>query len=146
MPQNSDSQAEPRHLFVYGTLLRSIGHPMHETLARWSVFAGRGRIRGRLYDLGAYPGLVTGDLGASWVLGELYAFESLQPLIGLLDRYEGCTSMDPAPHEFRRAPVRVETEGGEPCFAWIYLYAGSTTHALPLLHGDYQRCRRMVTL
>lgn len=143
MHQNSHDPAEPRHLFVYGTLLRRIGHPMHDTLVRWSVFTGRGRTRGTLYDLGEYPGLVPGGSGAAWVRGELYAFEFIQPLIGLLDRYEGCTSMDPAPHEFRRAPATVETEGGERCFAWMYRYEGSLAHARPILDGDYAKERTM---
>ncbi len=57
-------------LFVYGTL-RAGGS---NDIARVAPAARRcadARVRGLLYDLGAYPALLL-DAGAGWVAGELY--------------------------------------------------------------------------
>ena len=45
-------------LFAYGTLMR--GYALHGVLARGATWLAEGSVRGRLLDLGAYPGLVAG--------------------------------------------------------------------------------------
>src|SRR4029078_4068253 len=59
------------NLFVYGTLRRSAAHPMHALLRETASLLGDARVRGVLYRVAEYPGLVL-DAGAGWVLGELY--------------------------------------------------------------------------
>jgi gamma-glutamylcyclotransferase (GGCT)/AIG2-like uncharacterized protein YtfP len=49
------------HLFVYGTLRSEARHPMHRVLKRYGEFVGVGRVRGKLYDLGKFPGAVPAD-------------------------------------------------------------------------------------
>ena len=51
------------HLFVYGTLTRTAGHPMGARLRAHSAYVGPGAIRARRYVIrdpdgleGAYPG------------------------------------------------------------------------------------------
>src|SRR5580692_7203168 len=46
-----------RYLFVYGTLRKGSGNPHARRLAEHAEWAGPGRIPGRLYRLGRYPGL-----------------------------------------------------------------------------------------
>ncbi|MBI3991639.1 MAG: gamma-glutamylcyclotransferase [Candidatus Lambdaproteobacteria bacterium] len=127
------------HVFVYGTLRRGAGHPMHETLARMSQFVGLAHYQGVLYDLGPYPGAVRDPRGRSTVWGELYAVLPGQPLLSMLDRYEGCTSLDPKPHVFLRDRVTVTRDDGTVEQAWIYLYAGALTRARHIPGGDYLR-------
>jgi gamma-glutamylcyclotransferase (GGCT)/AIG2-like uncharacterized protein YtfP len=58
-----------RHVFVYGTLRRG----ERNDIARYRplpLFIGPASIAGRLYDLGAYPGIVLGAGGR--VVGEVY--------------------------------------------------------------------------
>lgn len=60
-----------KHLvFVYGTLRRGGVRAMPEIFPG-SKFVGEAKVSGRLYDLGAYPGLVS-DASGSPVAGEVY--------------------------------------------------------------------------
>ncbi len=58
-------------LFVYGTLRQGGSNDMARFLPT-AVKVANARMRGRLFDLGSYPALVT-DAAAGWVNGELYA-------------------------------------------------------------------------
>ncbi len=98
----------PGLLFAYGTL----GPAGPEEVARrgWVTDA----IRGRLYDLGPYPGVVdVDDPGAGWVEGDVRPVDRRE-LLESLDSYEGV-----AEGLFRR--VVATTRGGRR--VWVYLYA-----------------------
>ncbi len=62
-----------RHVFVYGTLRRGEDNDITR-LQPAPRFVGRAQIRGTLYHLGRYPGVVLG--GEAWVQGEVYAISS----------------------------------------------------------------------
>lgn len=130
---------EPAHLFVYGTLLGAVGHPMAGLLARHADYVGPARVTGRLYDVGDYPGLVlagAGD-GAGQVLGELYRLRTPAATLRQLDTYEGCAPSDPPPCEFVRVVATASAAEGPPVPVWVYVYGRATT-ALPLIpSGDY---------
>jgi len=99
-------------LFAYGTLAPL--DPESAAAEGWEPDA----VRGRLYDLGAYPALVDHDDGqAGWVEGHVRTV-SWEQLAGSLDAYEG---VDQGP--YRRVSVRART-GRE---VWLYVYG----HALP---------------
>ncbi len=53
-------EADPRHLFVYGTLMRASRSPYAQLLRARAQFVGEGWTPGRLYHLGRYPGAVFG--------------------------------------------------------------------------------------
>jgi len=57
-------------VFVYGTLRRGSAHSMSNRFPE-SKFITQASARGRLYDLGPYPGLVV-DGSSSLVAGEVY--------------------------------------------------------------------------
>jgi gamma-glutamylcyclotransferase (GGCT)/AIG2-like uncharacterized protein YtfP len=66
MPQPEEAT---RHVFVYGTLRRG----ERNDIARYRplpIFVGEASVDGRLYDLGAYPGVVLG--AGRRVVGEVY--------------------------------------------------------------------------
>ena len=60
----------PEFLFVYGTLRRGGSNDIARVVPAARFVAGA-RLRGRLFDLGAYPTLVV-DADADWVSGEIY--------------------------------------------------------------------------
>ncbi len=113
----SSSQPAPaRLLFAYGTLVPREPGPRRR--AGWRPDA----VRGRLYDLGPYPGLVDlDDPGASWVEGFVRPVDEAE-LTGRLDPYEGVDE-----GLYRREPTT--TRAGRP--AWVY------TYARPLPEGAY---------
>jgi gamma-glutamylcyclotransferase (GGCT)/AIG2-like uncharacterized protein YtfP len=96
-------------------------------LGRGATAAGTGTARGRLLDLGRYPGLIE---GAGRVHGEIYRLDDPE-LLPILDREEG--------YNFERRRAIVTLAGGRRAWAWLYRYRGPREGARPILDGDYRR-------
>ncbi len=98
----------PAHLFVYGTLgPATLEHAAHGGFVP-------DRLRGSLYHLGPYPGLVgLDDPTAPWVEGHVRPVTESE-LLNVLDPYEGV-------HEALFLRVAAYTERGQ--FVWVYLFA-----------------------
>lgn len=126
-------------LFVYGTLRRAAGHPMHRLLARHAERVGPARYAGRLYDLGPYPAVVPDRSAGAVVHGELYRMRQRDTLLPLLDRYEGCTEADGPGAEYRREAQPVERPDGTTAQAWVYLYNRPVAGRRLISSGDYLR-------
>jgi gamma-glutamylcyclotransferase (GGCT)/AIG2-like uncharacterized protein YtfP len=124
-------------LFVYGTLLRDAGHPMHQVLLGQSDFVSPGRLQGRLYAVQDYPGAVVSDRPDEWVHGELYAMRDPLTLLKRLDLYEACDVASPQPHEYRREirPIMLPDDAYRP--AWVYLYLRDTARLQAIPSGYY---------
>ncbi len=139
-------------IFVYGTLRRELGHPMHRLLAQHARYVGRASFAGRLYDLNGYPGAVPDPAGRGRVWGEVYRFSAPGPLLALLDRYEGCNNNANAgssggkrggpQDEYRRELRTVYGENGERLRAWIYLYNRPVGGRREIPGGDYLEALR----
>lgn len=114
-------------LFTYGTLMR--GYALHPVLSRGATAAGRGTARGRLLNLGRYPGLIE---GAGRVHGEVYRLDDPE-LLPVLDREEG--------YNFERRRAIVTLAGGRRVRAWLYRYRGPRERAAPIPDGNYRRAR-----
>ena len=98
----------PRLLFAYGTLCPD--GPEAEARGGWLADS----VRGRLFGLGPYPGLVDlGDPSAEWVEGFVRPVEESE-LREWLDPYEG------VPVGLYRRTI-AETRAGR--VAWVYVYA-----------------------
>jgi gamma-glutamylcyclotransferase (GGCT)/AIG2-like uncharacterized protein YtfP len=114
-------------LFAYGTLMR--GYGLHDLLARGADFVALGTARGRLLDLGRYPGVVQ---GRGRVTGEVYRLRDPQ-VLPAVDRAEGV--------QFLRGHTLVTLADGGRARAWIYRYRGPRERAVPIPDGDYRRAR-----
>ena len=121
-------------LFVYGTLRR--GFPMHRLLRPHAVLLGEGRVQGRLYEVGGYPGLVLE--GDGLVKGELYRLRRPNSALRVLDRYEGCSPSDPQPHEYRRILAEIHRVRGGRVWAWLYEYRLPVAGLELIPSGDYR--------
>ena len=122
-------------VFVYGTLLQ--GLERHQTLGN-SEFLGPAIMGGaKLYDLGAYPGLV---LGNGEVTGELYRVDA--QVLAALDAIEGYHEQTPEKSLYLRTLHTVRLFAtGESREAYVYVFNGSVTHAKPIGVEDYRRYR-----
>ena len=112
-------------LFAYGTLMR--GYARHRVLASAATFVGAGRVRGRLLDLGRYPGLVD---GAGNIRGEIYRLDDPE-LLAVLDREEG--------YNFDRRRATITLASGRRARAWVYRYRGHQENAVVIPDGNYRR-------
>lgn len=96
-------------VFVYGSLRRGNAGAMPVRFPE-ATYVSEGRVRGSLYDLGEYPGLVL-DGEASFVTGEVYEVDD--DTLNRLDKFE-LTS------DYSRRQVEVE-HGLERTDCWIYV-------------------------
>jgi gamma-glutamylcyclotransferase (GGCT)/AIG2-like uncharacterized protein YtfP len=117
------------YLFVYGTLRSQMNEPLHRVLEQQAMLIGVGAFRGKLFDLGRYPGVVPSRISTDRVIGEVYQLSASQAALGILDQYEG--------HRFRRERVSVFLDNGQTVACWIYLYRGSVKHRKLIPSGDY---------
>jgi gamma-glutamylcyclotransferase (GGCT)/AIG2-like uncharacterized protein YtfP len=115
-----------RYLFVYGTLRRDAEHEMYDVLISHASFVGIATVRGALYSMGEYPGLVHSQDTMNLVKGELYAIatDMLEPTLGLLDDYEGIGQEAPLPHKYRRELLPVILDHNRQLEAWAYVLKG----------------------
>ena len=105
------------------------GYLRHRLLASASTLLGEGTIRGRLLDLGRYPGLIE---SAGRVRGEVYRLDDPE-VLPVLDREEG--------YNFERRRAIVTLANGRRARAWVYRYRGPQNRAVPIPDGDYRRAR-----
>jgi hypothetical protein len=75
-------------------------------------YLGKGRVRGRLLNLGEFTGALKAPGGSAWVPGELYYLPSAARALKSLDRYEGSG--------YRREVAEVELRSTKRAPAWIY--------------------------
>lgn len=135
-------QRDSTLLFVYGTLRRGFDHPLARRLALQARYLGGGRMAGRLYRVGGFPGLVLSQRPGEWVYGDLYDLTGACGLLKPLDRYEGLVAGRGGEGEYRRALATAVLESGAEVEAWVYCYA-RPVHGLPrLVSGDFLRQRR----
>lgn len=125
------------NLFVYGSLLRGFGHPMHEVLQRYAVYQGPGYINGKLFDIGDYPGLILSNNVRKVVEGEIYTIRDEDNLFLLLDRYEGCDKHAEQPCEYQRDVVTINNDEDITMLAWSYLYKHPVENNRLIPDGNY---------
>lgn len=103
------------HLFVYGTLRPGFTNPAAQLLHASADHLGPARIRGLLYRIAHYPGLVPSQATEDhWVKGDLYLLHSPDSTYAALDEYEG--------EEYRRTVLPVQFPSGAWQEASVYLY------------------------
>ena len=110
------------HLFVYGTLLSTAGHPKGVRLQRESMLIGDASIPGRLYRIKHYPGLVEGSDPQELVHGEVHALNNPVSVLTWLDAYEGIVPGAGNRNEYERVERPVQLTSGGQVTAWVYLY------------------------
>ena len=119
-------------VFVYGTLLKGMSRSHSLSTSR---FEGFGVIRGSLYDLGSYPGIV--DFDGS-VYGEIYDIDS--STLVALDHIEGYDINYPESSLYSRKEVNVTLlNDGSRLRAYTYFYnASSLDEYHHISSGDYR--------
>jgi len=108
-------------LFVYGTLRK--GGSNHHRMAG-AMALGAATVRGRLFHVDWYPGLVLDESGIE-VRGELYEVDAAT--LAALDEFEG--------GEYQR--VRQTVDAGAPVTAWIWEFRMPVDGLREIPSGDW---------
>jgi gamma-glutamylcyclotransferase (GGCT)/AIG2-like uncharacterized protein YtfP len=147
--------APPANLIaVYGTLRSDVAPLIRDphlqqrakqVRQRLGKRVGECRVRGRLIDLGEYPGLVLG--GRSSVRAELYELpfggvgsqelRDFRSALAAIDEFEGMDPSDSAASEYVRRYVQLESPAG--AAAWVYVLNKPAERAEPLDVGDWRK-------
>lgn len=115
-------------LFVYGTLRPFSVVPMALHLRERARYVGPALARGRLFDLGDYPGMTRARCNREWVVGDVYRIVR-RSLLATLDRYE---------RHFVRRRCTVWLTKSRRHEVWFYEYGGLLTRRARIEHGDYR--------
>jgi pyruvate carboxylase len=124
-------------LFVYGTLMK--GHRDDWQQRVGARLVGRGRITGKLYRLGKFPGAVTSAGNGSHIQGEVYHLSDASRALRILDEYEEFEPNSPKGSLFIRKRMSVEMEDGSSAEAWVYVYNRSVKKANLIRSGNFNK-------
>ncbi len=130
-----DSEPDMHYVFVYGTLRSACETGAHKQYLRGADFISPAKIRGQLFMVDYYPGLVLSET-EHWAIGEIYLLEDEAQLHDL-DVYEGCAKKSPQPHEYERRMTQVMLTSGEQMAAWVYVYKQATNDLTAINSGDF---------
>lgn len=121
-------------IFLYGTLRRG-GSRDARVFYEGAAFVAPARVRGTLFDFGAYPGLRL-DPAGDWVRGEL--FDVTAAALAGLDDWEGIDAADAGAGEYRRVRVDATRDDGAVETCWVYEIRAALSVARPVIaSGDW---------
>ena len=122
-----------RHVFVYGTLRRG-GRNDVNLLQPAPEFVATGEVRGLLYPLGWYPGLVLGGEQAVAVVGEIYRITpTLEAVLDVVEEIQ-----PGADSEYFKRELPVPVRGRTPIWCLVYeINPERVRGRQPLKHGDW---------
>ena len=122
-------------IFVYGTLLDA-DNKYGLYLRDNSKFFSSAKIRGKLFDIGQYPGIILYPDDADLVHGVLLQMDNPETVLDVIDIYEGFGKDQPQPNEFVRVLAEAETESRTQ-LCWVYVYNLSIDNIPQITSGNY---------
>jgi gamma-glutamylcyclotransferase (GGCT)/AIG2-like uncharacterized protein YtfP len=123
-------------LFVYGSLRSGFKSPAYEYIGRFFSFVSEAKVKGKLFDLGSYPGGVPAD--DKFIIGELYQIKDRSEFswaIGQLDDYEGVSVEPDEIQLYKRELVEVYVNNITTP-AWIFWFNGRVDGKPEIESGD----------
>jgi len=128
------------YLFVYGTLLNG-DNEFAIYLKNNCRFYANGKFKGRLYDVGEYPGAIADNQTKGYVYGGIFLIYDTERVLKQLDDYEGFGPEQEQPNLFVRDIISIDSNNG-PLDCWCYLY-NLPVEGLPLIaSGDYCKLKK----
>lgn len=121
----------PQLVFVYGTLRRGGSNHFRMAGAEWIT---GGTVRGHLYRIDWYPGLVLDEAGDE-IHGEVYSVGPDQ--MSDLDVFEGLSAGEIQGSEYRRVQAIVMPQNSQPLTAWVWEWLGIVQESQRLTDGDW---------
>src|SRR5882672_10564597 len=110
------------YLFLYGTLLVD-GVPDEVVVVLKSLRRiGPAHVRGRLYDLGEYPGAIVAPASKTLIRGEIFELPATPATLKSLDEYEEFDPLNEEQSLFVRRRVKATLQDGPQVDCWMYVY------------------------
>ena len=128
---------EETYLFVYGTLRKGFSLLIPEKIAADIEWVGYSSVKGKLYDIGKYPGAVPDDSGDMFITGEIIKIKAPVTVFEFLDNYEDYDDEDLQASEYCRKKEWFSLEGGVRIEAWIYWYNFPVNNKKRIEENDY---------
>ena len=132
----TQTQVRSGDLFVFYGLLKqgAAGQPADLPLSTAGAFGAPCRFRGRMVDLGAFPGVVDGDQlchGIRWQIND-------PAIMPAMDAFEDVTD-DPETGLYLRTRIPLCDDAGNETgeLAWIYWYNKSIEGFQPVADGNW---------
>jgi gamma-glutamylcyclotransferase (GGCT)/AIG2-like uncharacterized protein YtfP len=130
-----------QYLFVYGTLLPGRAPAEIAPTVRRFRAVGDGFVRGRLYDLGEYPGVVLDETGEE-IAGKIFRLPEEPEVLKRLDAYEEFDATQPEASLFVRKEWPVtRRDGNRKLVCWVYVYNPHAAAGPTLTPGDSPKSR-----
>jgi gamma-glutamylcyclotransferase (GGCT)/AIG2-like uncharacterized protein YtfP len=138
--QFPSSEAQPlRRMFVYGTLMSTAGgaygQAARSRLKREAPERQAAVMRGRLFELGRYPGLTDSADAHDEVHGQLLELTDPAATMHWLDEYEAISTDPDTDNEYARVVRSVRLADGAAVTAWVYLYQRPVTGLVRVTSG-----------
>jgi gamma-glutamylcyclotransferase (GGCT)/AIG2-like uncharacterized protein YtfP len=99
---------------------------------------GEGFVRGRLYDLGGYPGAVPDANAPGRIFGTVMELPDDPEFLRRLDAYEECDPQSPETSEYVRELREVELAAGGARTCWFYRYNWETGEKRVIAGGSWK--------
>lgn len=136
---------EQEYIFVYGTLGRTTyphttPHHMHGVLTSFATFFSKAVLKGQMYFISQYPGVIASESSEDEVFGEVYTLTTNPHRNSLLwkiiDEYESADGTPDALYVRKKASV-VLLEEGTTLEVWVYFYNHAVDKLERIITGDY---------
>jgi len=130
-----------QYLFVYGSLLPGQAPAeIAPTVDRLKT-VGDGFVRGRLYELGEYPGLVLDETGEK-IPGKIFRLPEEPEVLKRLDDYEEFDPDQPEGSLFVRQKLTVTRSGqNRKLTCWVYVYNPHAGAVPAIGPGEFPKAR-----
>lgn len=126
-------------IFLYGTLMRGFPHLKHLGVDKDLKYLGKGKMRGRIFDLGEYPAAIADKETVEYVYGEIFLVQNEEHVLRKLDEFEEAIPSRNRKSLFIRKKVKICTSEGKETFAWAYLYNQPLEKAFRIASGDFKK-------
>jgi gamma-glutamylcyclotransferase (GGCT)/AIG2-like uncharacterized protein YtfP len=129
------------YLFLYGTLLVDDVPDEVAGAVRSLKRIGPGHVRGKLYDLGEYPGAILTPSSKTRIHGEIFQVPVIPNLLKALDDYEEFYPAHKEESLFIRTKAEATLANGQQVDCWMYVYNSDPGTAPLLADGIYPKTK-----
>ena len=129
------------YLFIYGTLMPSKADDEIAHIVKRLRRIGAGYVRGRLYNLGEYPGAVIDRSANTSIHGELVELPADKTILEALDKYEEFDPSRPQKSLFVRKRTKIKLANGRNVEGWMYVYNRNPGNAPIIRGGNYSKSK-----